>query len=421
MRAAGLFTAAWLAPAALAGAIPALEEPSSAHSFDKRQDISINALGGKILQTDVYAGIAGLNQQIYQATQKPDQWKKCNPLNISVRREWSTFSTSEKNNYISAVKCMSKLPPKTPKSDCPGCRNRYDDFVATHIKQTFSIHNTGNFLAWHRWFTWAYEQTLRNECGYKGQHPYYNWPRWADDPLKSPVLDGSATSMSGNGVSGCTNQTFYGIPTNDSPTIKVPHGAGGGCIASGPFKDWPVNLGPVFTDLTCTPANPITDFTSPNLGLGYNPRCLKRDISQYVSSTWTNDDQVVKLLNSADIKTFWYDMQGGQNAFSNNFMGVHTAGHFTVGADPGSDFFTSPGDPYFFFHHAQIDRTWWTWQNLNPSDRTNAIYGTIVIADPTAPASKLTDTMTLGYAYPGNITVGDAMTTMGGPFCYTYL
>jgi tyrosinase len=34
---------------------------------------------------------------------------------------------------------MAKLPAKTPKSECPGCKNRYDDFVATHIKQTFSV------------------------------------------------------------------------------------------------------------------------------------------------------------------------------------------------------------------------------------------------------------------------------------------
>lgn len=51
----------------------------------------------------------------------------------------ATFSTTEKKNYIKAVQCMSKLAPKTPKEKCPGCRNRYDDFVATHINQTFSV------------------------------------------------------------------------------------------------------------------------------------------------------------------------------------------------------------------------------------------------------------------------------------------
>jgi len=78
----------WLAPAALASAIPAFEQPSPASSFDKRQNVSPNMVGGKILQADVYAGIAAINQQIYQDTQKPEQFKRCNPLNIVVRKEW---------------------------------------------------------------------------------------------------------------------------------------------------------------------------------------------------------------------------------------------------------------------------------------------------------------------------------------------
>ena len=155
----------------------------------------------------------------------------------------SAFSTAEKKDYIKAVQCIAQLPPKFPKSVCPGCQNRFDDFVATHIRQTFSIHNTGNFLPWHRYFTYAYEKTLRDECGYKGYQPYYNWPRWSDDPTKSPLLDGSETSLGGNGVLGCTNQTTYGIPTNAAPLINIPHGSGGGCIASGTTKDWSVNLG----------------------------------------------------------------------------------------------------------------------------------------------------------------------------------
>jgi tyrosinase len=84
MRTAALLL---LAPAALASAIPVQEE-SSFLSFDKRQNVSPNVIGGKILQADVYAGIAAINQQIYQATKQPAQFKQCNPLNIVVRKEW---------------------------------------------------------------------------------------------------------------------------------------------------------------------------------------------------------------------------------------------------------------------------------------------------------------------------------------------
>jgi tyrosinase len=88
MRTAALL---WLAPAALASAIPSFEEAAPAVSFDKRQNVLPNVLGGKILQADLYAGLAAINQQIYQATQKSDQFKKCNPTNIIVRKEWYVY------------------------------------------------------------------------------------------------------------------------------------------------------------------------------------------------------------------------------------------------------------------------------------------------------------------------------------------
>lgn len=58
------------------------------------------------------------------------------------------------------------------------------------MQQTMSIHFTGNFLTWHRWFLYSYEQALRNECGYKGYAPYWDWLKWADAPEKSPIFNG---------------------------------------------------------------------------------------------------------------------------------------------------------------------------------------------------------------------------------------
>jgi tyrosinase len=99
-----------MAPAAIATAIPAFEESSFGHSFDKRDDITATTLGGKILSADLYAGVAGLNQQIYQATQKGDQWKKCNPLNIVVRREWYVPSVYTLGNYAYSIIGLRFLP-----------------------------------------------------------------------------------------------------------------------------------------------------------------------------------------------------------------------------------------------------------------------------------------------------------------------
>lgn len=134
------------------------------------------------------------------------------------------------------------------------------------MKNTLSIHGTvssrrnadllsdsdtdqGNFLSWHRYYTFAYEQALRKECGYNGTQPvsetviqprvtannkkqYWDWGRWASSPETSPIFDGSDTSMSGQGEK----------VTHQSNGMK-PAGNGGGCIASGPFKNMTVNLG----------------------------------------------------------------------------------------------------------------------------------------------------------------------------------
>src|SRR6187402_2344504 len=112
-----------------------------------------------------------------------------------------------------------------------------------------------------------------------------------------------------------------------------------------------VNLGPVANTLA------IADLTpNPNGdGSGYNPRCLRRDVSVWVSSQWNTDQSSTDLItDSDDVGTFQTVMQGD---FASGFYGVHTGGHFTIGGDPGGDLFTSPGDPTFFLHHAQIDRT----------------------------------------------------------------
>ncbi|KAF2090081.1 tyrosinase central domain-containing protein [Saccharata proteae CBS 121410] len=329
--------------------------------------------------------------------------------NLEIR---STLSTSDKKDYISAVQCIQSKPSITPHKLAPGVRSRYDDFVATHINQTMTIHGTGNFLAWHRYFTWAYEKALRDECGYRGYQPqYWAWGKYAFDPLSSPIFDGSNTSMSGNGA--YQKHTPIGVPSSINPDITIPPAAGGGCVDSGPFKDFVVNLGPVAAVMDDVPTNPQTD------GLGYNPRCLRRDINEWVSSSFTKDSDTASLiLENPDFYWFSTLMQGN---FSAGIMGVHTGGHMTINGDPGGDLFVSPGDPAFYLHHSMIDRVWWIWQNQDIAKRTYAISGTITLDDlPPSRNTTLNDTMDLGVNAE-TMTLHDAMSTIAGPFCYIYV
>lgn len=87
-----------------------------------------------------------------------------------------SLTESQKLNYINAVQCLMSKPARTPSTAAPGAKNRFDDFVATHINQTSTIHYTANFLAWHRYYIWLYEQALKQECGYEGVSPVSAYP-----------------------------------------------------------------------------------------------------------------------------------------------------------------------------------------------------------------------------------------------------
>jgi tyrosinase len=141
------------------------------------------------------------------------------------------MSRTERKEYIRAVQCIVKLPSRSDPLMVPGARTRYDDFVAQHINQTFTVHGTGNFMAFHRYYVWGYEKALREECGYKGYQPYWNWFSYQNNLKDSPVFDGSETSMAGDGIFVQHNGSVAG-----AGYIILPSGEGGGCIKNGPFK-----------------------------------------------------------------------------------------------------------------------------------------------------------------------------------------
>ena len=210
----------------------------------------------------------------------------------SIRREWTDLSVAEREEYIAAVKCLQSAPSKSSSKEIPGARSRFDDFVAVHIQQTDSIHNTANFLSWHRYFVFTYEKALREECGYTGYHPYWNWDRYAKDPANSPLFNGNASSLSGNSVNG-------------------------GCVSTGPFANFQVNLGP-------------------GKSLKYNPRCMTRAISKSYASTATADKTYSLITGSGIISSFQNTLQA--------VPGVHSGGHFTIGGTPGGVSYTVPLD-----------------------------------------------------------------------------
>ncbi|SPQ25703.1 18e28050-06f6-45fc-b018-0118a96aaa27 [Thermothielavioides terrestris] len=332
-------------------------------------------------------------------------------LETAVRRkEWSDLSVKERKEYTDAVLCLQSKPALTT-SQAPGAKSRFDDYVVIHILQTPRNHGSTFFLPWHRYYVWHYENALRTECNYTGYQPYWNWDRYAKDPANSPLFDGSEGSMGGNGAK--VAHQGIPIPGAPSPYNVIPPGDGGGCVTTGPFKNMTVNVGPIAPTIQ-VPRNPRSD------GLGYNPRCLRRDINKHAAAVTTANYTYDLITSNSDVYWFQTVMEG---QFAQGKWGVHAGGHYTISGDPAGDFFVSPGDPAFWLHHAMIDRVWWIWQLQDLDRRLAEVSMTRTMNNmPPSPNGTLDDPSGLGVLAP-DVPVRELMSTMGGlggKFCYIY-
>ncbi|KAF0315636.1 FAD binding domain-containing protein [Colletotrichum asianum] len=330
----------------------------------------------------------------------------CTLETAGVRRNWEDLDADQRKEYISAVKCLLSSPSRTDSALNTGARVRYDDFAAQHINQTMSVHVTGNFLTWHRHYIWSYEQALRNECGYSGYLPYWNWFSHQDDLRKSPVFDGSEISMGSDGLF---------VPHNGSigsAGLHIPSGLGGGCIATGPFANLSANLGPV---------QPQQDGI---VGVGtaeklrYNPHCVKRDLSSWLATRIYTEDAFLNATvrdTARDIASF----QSEIDSQSVGLPGIHAGGHQTISGS-NSDLYSGVVDPAFYLHHTMVDRMYWLWQALHYS-QAKTISGTITFGNsPPSRNATLEDIIELPFLGVEPATLGSLLDTLDGPYCYIY-
>jgi tyrosinase len=237
-----------------------------------------------------------------------------------------------------------------------------------------------------------------------GDPRYWDWPLWATDLAASPLFDGSETSLSGDGA---FNGTV--IPVNLGE-YSLPGGSGGGCVTSGPFKNLTLSLGPFDFGLAFGTSIPSNAFE-------YNPRCFSRNLNNYVASTYNNQTDVDNVLAASDIIEFQTLLGGAPPTLAN--LGVHGAGHCTIGTTM-QDFFASPADPAFMVFHGQIDRLWTLWQAEDPNTRRYAINGSSTIwYAPTTPEVTLDTVLEFNVLGPKK-TMLELMSPTEYDFCYQY-
>lgn len=345
----------------------------------------------------------------------------CTLENAVVRREWSDLSETQRQEYVAAVTCLMKLPPKSDPETFPGALSRYDDFVAYHMTHAMQLHDNLHLFGAHKYYVWLFEEALRNECGYTGYQPYMNYDRYSEDPLNSPLLNGNASSLGGNGE---PEPDYKGVAQPGRTPNIIASGGGGGCVTEGPFSDMVVSLGPTAMSTGVNvPKNPRAD------GTGSNPRCLRRDVNRNAAMGAKADRAYSLLTDNDEMDGFYNQLLGTPPPKDDPYpWGIHTAGHYIAAVDPGGDPFTSPGDPLFYFHHTALDRLWWIWQMQDAENRLYAVpSGGMPMKmknrqeeDPEDPMDTDVDMEWLGPSIKLRET-HDQLGGYNGAFCYIYV
>lgn len=221
--------------------------------------------------------------------------------------------------------------------------------------------------------------------------PYWDWSLDAGHLPDSPLLSGSATTgFGGTGPGG------FASPSRPNPLTS--------CVPDGAFAD----LTLAYYSGTARPHCLNRGFSD---GLGDLPDHPERGAN--MSAYYYTPSFLANMTESnAGFAPFWRAVEDGP----------HGAIHNAIGGDmiPG----TSPNDPLFFLHHAQVDRLWWLWQQADPEARNVDFGGNREpVADPAEADSAAQATLADPLAFLGlgeDVTVGAVMTTENELLCYAY-
>ncbi|KAI1191738.1 hypothetical protein F5B17DRAFT_451326 [Nemania serpens] len=281
-------------------------------------------------------------------------------LRPQVRREWRSLGKEEKEEYISAAKCLYNVSSQVVSEG-----SVQDDFAWIHIRYSGAAHEDASFLPWHRMFVHIYEQKLREHCGFVGQIPYWDWSMdWQNLTLSSiwNNTDGFGSPETGesNGISG----PFSGVRVRyrDNGTI-FPH------------------------RLTRS----FVNYDSGEVGS--------------MSGEFIKPENMGRLARAENYDAFRYIIEGT----------LHNVIHLEIVGD--LDELTAPNDPIFWLHHVQLDRLWWEWQQEDRA-RIWDYYGER--ENQTSRHASLRDELNYGDLINKKILVEQVMDTQSSIFCYKY-
>ncbi|KAK1957583.1 Di-copper centre-containing protein [Colletotrichum sublineola] len=283
-----------------------------------------------------------------------------------VRKEWRELSAFERSDFTRAVKCLSTIPSNQGFNGTV-----YDDFSILHEQFGSQSHRNASFLPWHRYALIIWENALRDNCGFEGHIPYWDWTMdWAN--------------LSGSSI--WDDETGFGGDGNQSGPIVVGDGR---CVTSGPFSE----LRPIIYEHR------------------YRPHCLSRgfrstDNAGRPLGPWFGPESIGKIMEMPTYAEFEWEIENR----------VHNRIHRAISGDFLS--LAAANDPVFYLHHAQIDRLWWQWQNRDAPRRLSGYDG----QPETNQSSQIMKVETnLHYgSFVDSISISKVMDTENGFLCYRY-
>lgn len=259
----------------------------------------------------------------------------------------------------------------------PGTMSRYGDYPMTHMNAMMSghawAHGNSSFFPWHRELLYQFEKDLQ-AIDPSVMIPYWDWTRE------------KTTADSGFPF----QHNFIGVDGTDSAGDKVERESGASSPYPYPFdpQSWPIEmkddstwddfLTRAFGERSDAPSLPLNDSTVTGTGTFFR---------EAIGSS----DYLTLRSRSEDLHNLVHRWVGG------SMLGM-----------------TSPNDPVFFMHHAQIDRMWSLWQGKHPgiSFYTAGVGGTALNSAMTFNSSG-DPAPWPGSATPNNVINGHTMHTEG--------
>lgn len=282
---------------------------------------------------------------------------------MKYRKNIKRLTSDEKKRFVNAILALKSQDSVIH----PGSQSRYDDFAETHMNAMMATvgwaHQDSVFFPWHRELLYQFEKLLQ-AVEPTVTIPYWDWTREqsianAGFPFTNDFIAGDGTDTNNDKVERVDGghppapYTYPFDPEAWSNTVVVTDGDGLNFFQR------------QFGERSDAPNLPGNDNVVTGVGSSFRSA---------IDST--NDYLTLRPMSES----------------------IHNLVHRWVGGNMLR--MTSPNDPVFFMHHAQIDRMWSIWQKKVPSG--TSLYEQLI----SNAGHKLNDAMIFNDVEPAPFTTG---------------